>query len=146
MNRRGFNITEVIVALFILAIGFIAVARNAPVSQKGATVDKNRLTALRIARNIIDQVRSAPFGNPTNSAPFGLATSTLEGPVTLVGDSIEGNPVGFEFAVEKVFVDCKSSQNHGSVSVTVAWHQGVGQTNSAGNNSLTLTGGLTREP
>ena len=149
---RGFTIAEIILAMFIIVMGFLAVARILPGGHKGGTADKNRLIALRIARNVIDLVRSAPFGDPTRSAPYGALTTTLEGPVPLVGESLEGNKLGMEFAVEKVTVTIPPAGGvggpigYGTVSVTVTWHQSGGQTNSAGNNSLTVTGGIFREP
>ena len=140
-NARGFTIAEVIVAAFILTMGLFAVMKMAPTSQRGATVSKDRLIALRIARNTIDRVRSMPFE---------ANVSSLVGPVNLFGESIEGRPVNLEFAVKSVTKTIApgnvTPSGFGNVTVVIEWHQGVGNANSAGNSTLTMTGGITRDP
>ena len=68
MRNRGFSIAEVVVALMIISIGLIAAARINPTSYRGAAVTKNRLNAMRIARNVVEKVRTMPFAQATESA------------------------------------------------------------------------------
>ena len=145
MKKRAFTLIEVIVATFIVGMGFLAVVQLNPMGHRGGTVDKNRLIALRIARNVIDQARSMPFDT------LAANVATLEGPKYLNGEQIEGKTVGLEFAVEKVLVTTTGPASptpigYGNITVTVVWHQGVGKSNAAGNNTLTMTGGLMRVP
>ena len=148
MKKSGFSLAEVIVTAFIILIGFLAVAKMLPGSHRQGTVSKDRLIALRLARNVIDKVRSMPFPAAGANTPV----PSLQGPVSLMGESLEGKDIGLEFAVENVTttVPAKGASltepGFGTVSVTITWHQGVGNANAAGNSSLTMTGGLTREP
>lgn len=138
--KRGFTIIELIVACFIIVMGILAVSRLMSLGHRGGTVSKDRMLAIRLARNVIDKVRSMPFG---------ADPSSLRGPVPMLGESVEGKAVGLEFNVDNVTVAVPSGSTpvgFGTITVTVSWHQGVGQTNSAGNNSLTMTGGLSRDP
>jgi Tfp pilus assembly protein PilV len=127
---------EVIIAALIVVIGIFAAAQISPTTYQGATISKDRLIGLRLARNVIDAVRSAPFGaNPSH----------FEGPVAQVGESLEGRPIALEFQIDKVTVSIPSGADCGTVNVTVSWRQNVNSTGPS-RDSLILTGGVSREP
>jgi Tfp pilus assembly protein PilV len=139
--NRGFSLIEVALACFVVLMGFVAVAQINPMGSRGTVMSKERLTAQRIARNVIDEVRSRPFG---------ADPSALKGPVAMDGESVEGKAIGEEYSVSNVSLDIPSGGTtpvgFGTVSVTVTWRQSVGTTHGNGDNSLTMTGGLSREP
>lgn len=150
-SKRAFTLAEVIVAAFIITMGFFALGRILPEGKRGGVVDKNRLIALRLARNTLDTVRSHRFLDPNYVGP----TSTLVGPVGVVGESVEGRVLSNEFAIKSVTSQPAVAPapaaggtplSFANVTVTVEWHEGVARTNAAGNNSLTIVGGVTREP
>jgi prepilin-type N-terminal cleavage/methylation domain-containing protein len=135
MKRRGFTIIEIIMAVAIILVGVIAVARINPLAYRSSTLTKDHLTALRIARNVIERVRARPFG---------ADVTDLQGPVTVKGEAVEDNPVSQVYQVATVQTALGATS--GTVDVTVTWTEGTG-TGSAGTaKSLTLTGGLCREP
>jgi hypothetical protein len=162
--RRGFTVMELAVAMFVILVGFIAVARIVPNSYRGATVDKNRLIALRVARNVADKVASMPF-------PSSVLWSYLPDLQTLVnatvpvnstvpvsyvgGESVEGLAVSTQFFVTGAVVDIPAPNpptsltpvGFGNLTVTVEWVDVAGNAiPSSDRKSLTLTAGLSREP
>lgn len=136
--RRGFTILECVLAAGLVLIGFLAIAKINPMSYRGATLSREHLTAIRIARNVIEQVRSRPFGSDV---------SDLKGPQEMKGELVEGNAFTQPFKVESVNTTIAlPTSTCGTVSVTVSWREGTA-TGSAGiDKKVTLTGGLSREP
>ncbi|HEY3998656.1 MAG TPA: type II secretion system protein [Candidatus Xenobia bacterium] len=132
-KRRAFTLIECIIACFVVMCAFLCVASIIPVASHQAGADKNRLTALRVAQNVMSEVRSRPFGSSLGS---------LEGPVKIDGEVVEGHPVETEvFTVAHVTPTIPSGADYGTVAVTVTWLEGL-----KAPKSLTLTGGITREP
>ncbi len=147
MKRRGFNLAEVVMALFILLCGFLVVAKVNPIGAQGAAVSRDQLLAERIARNTLEAVRSRPFA----TTDF----SSLQGPVLEGEEATEGRKMGLEFAVKSVTVTRPTSPGTGGgmatptfaeATVTVEWRAAGGQENDAGNKSFTLTSGISDEP
>lgn len=141
-HSRGFNLIEVVMAMVIILCGFVVVAQVNPRNYQGAAVTKDRLIALRIARNVMEQVRCRPFGTA--------------GSLKIVvprDEMVEGSQQGLEYTVKAPVVTVgvappnSTPTGFGTVAVTVEWRDVAGsKTADQGTKELTLTGGLTREP
>jgi Tfp pilus assembly protein PilV len=146
-RRSGFSLAEVVMAMFILLCGFLVVAKVSPGGTQGVAMTRDQLLAERIARNLIERVRSAPF----QQTDF----SSLQGPLTMSNEVTEGRKMGLEFAVKSVTVNQPASPGgggavatptFGDITVTIEWRAIGGTENSAGNKTFTLTGGRMRDP
>lgn len=138
MRQRGFTLIEIILSVLIVAVGFLAVARINPFSYRGAELSKDHLAALRVARNVIEQVRALPFG---------ADPSSLKGDVTLSGEMVEGSTSNQTFKVENIQTSIPSATaGYGTVAVTVSWREGTATGSAGVQKTLVLTGGLSREP
>jgi prepilin-type N-terminal cleavage/methylation domain-containing protein len=139
--RRGFTLIECIVATFILAIGFVAVASLYPMAYRGATVSANHVAAMEIASGLLAHIRSSPYGNPVGS-PF-IDPESL----TVV---IEDAPTVVTFKKSITFArggtHADLSANADVATVTVTWTEGTGPASEGISKRVTLTGGVCREP
>lgn len=143
MRRRGFSLAEVIMAAFIILIGFIAVAKMAPSTARAANANRDRILAVRVGRNVIEQVRSRPFPAASSTTIH----DDLEKPVTFLRETVEGKATGLEFFVTDVNVNIPPGPpGYGNVTVRVEWRAAGGNTATNMTKSVVLTGGLTREP
>lgn len=132
-------------AMFILLCGFLVVAKVAPGTQ-GAAVSRDQLLAERIARNVIEQVRSKPFDQTD--------MSSLQGPVLMGQEVTEGRKMGLEFNVKSVVATANQPAGGGAtvlpvsgqITVTVEWRAVGGAEDDKGNKTFTLTSGRMREP
>ncbi len=138
MRRRpGFTLIECVIATFIVMLAVITVVSALPMAYRGASADKQRLTALRVAQDVIAQVQARPFG---------ADPSSLKGTVQPEGETVEGNALDSRYTIDTVAVDIPAGSDHGTVTVTIRWDEGSGVGSSRMSKALTLTGGVTREP
>jgi prepilin-type N-terminal cleavage/methylation domain-containing protein len=142
MSRRGFTLIECIFAAIIVLLGFLAVAKINPMSYKSAEVSRNRLDAIRAGRNVIEAVRSQPYG---------ASTKHLEVPYHMDGEMVEGNPTGEVFDIKNISVKPfgGAGQSAAEVAVTVQWTEGTAADNKGSTSvtkQLVVTGSINHEP
>lgn len=141
MRRRGFSLIECVVATFVLAVGFVAVASIYPMAHRGASVNANHVAAMQIASGVLAHIRSAPYGS--------TVSETCLSPETLVM-VIEGTPGAVTFSKEVTFQRGGSTADTNAVadvaSVTVTWTEGTKASSEGIRKSITVTGGVFREP
>ena len=145
MSRRAFTIMETILAMVIILLGFLAVARVLPNSHRATMMTKNHVTAMRIARNILDTVRSLPYGANVDSL------KTPAGDIILQ-EQIEDATTSITFKPDITFVSggnaAKLDQAADEVIVTIRWRElATGGTDAADTDKfISLRGGVTLVP
>lgn len=151
----GFTIIEILIAMGLVLTGIFALVRINPASYRGAELSKNHLTALRLARSVIEEVQSRPFGASVNDLKGqtllarGLPTDPTSGERVESDASLPGSPRTSEqgFVVSDVSVlGASSATQTAVVNVSVAWTEGTGDHSTGVSKQLSLQGGLRREP
>lgn len=142
MKRRGLTLIECILATFIVAVGFVAVASVYPLAFRGATLDANHVAAMQLASSTLSQIRALPYG--ATPAPGGTLS-----PVTRQ-TSNEDSTTQVTFNRTVTFERggaAASAQTAGDVArVTVTWIEGTGASGEATQKSVSVTGGVSRVP
>jgi hypothetical protein len=133
------TIVECLVAILVLVMGFLAVASCYPLSYREATFDKNRIEALSLAHDILNQVRSIPYGQQMSSK--------LTTPVSQT-DIIEGRTQKVVFYPSIAFLrgsdHSREDTSHSTdiCVVTVQWQEsGYGAPGNGGSPMPTSGGG-----
>lgn len=62
-KEKGFTIIEVLIAIFILSIGILAVVSMFTTSMKANQLGRNVTVANRLAQNLMEQVKTQTFSN-----------------------------------------------------------------------------------
>ncbi|HEY4001330.1 MAG TPA: hypothetical protein VGO93_20830 [Candidatus Xenobia bacterium] len=150
LTCSGFTVIECIVASTVIVLGFLAVASVFPASMRGAAADLNHTTAVRLAQNTLDAIRSHPFGTPlpanllyTTANPF-LASKVVEGSA--------GQATAFttEVAFQNGFADGSKpnpdDSNFDVAVVTVQWSEGTGRGAHPLDKMFVLERGISRVP
>lgn len=139
--RGGFSLIECIIATFVLAVGFVAVASMYPTAYRGATLNANHVAALEIANGVLNRIRSTPYGTtlaPDILAPESLNTmiENVDAPVTFTKTVkfARGGATAYKFAVSDV------------ATVTVSWNEGTGPGSAGRAKSISVVGGVSCEP
>lgn len=133
---RGFTIIEIVVSIGIVLLGMLMVARINPQGYRMAALSRDHLTALRLGRSVIEQVRSLPFG---------ASVDGLKGTYATTGDRVEGKSAEQAFTISSVTVD-GATAHAATVQVVVAWREGTGRGSAGVDKVITVQGGLCREP
>ena len=58
-SNRGFTIVEVMIALVLLAVGILVIARAFPVGQRHSTEDRLRTQAIQFANERLEQIAAS---------------------------------------------------------------------------------------
>ncbi len=82
-EERGFSLVEVLVALFVLFIALVALARTATVAFSDIGLTRQRQTANQIANGLVEEVRGLPY----DAVKLGLSTDHLAGDPGIVSCS-----------------------------------------------------------
>jgi prepilin-type N-terminal cleavage/methylation domain-containing protein len=155
LRPRGFTMIEIIIAMGLVLVGIFAVVKINPAGYRSAELSKNHLTALRLARSVIDEVRSRPFGASVSDLQGktylarGIPTDPSSGERVETDPSQPGSPRKSEqtFTLSDVAVSsASSSAQTGVVSVTVRWTEGTDDHSTGATKTISLQGGLCREP
>jgi len=83
-NKSGFTILEVLVAIFILAIGLLGVAALQTTAITGNTFSRDRTMGLQLAEEMVDRIRANAGNNP--GIYNGLNTAACAGANPVLGD------------------------------------------------------------
>ncbi len=146
-SRSGVTLMECLMSLVIILIGFFAIAKIFPNSQRASVVNRNQLTARRIAQNYISNIQSLPY-TPSRAtlAPF----QSPQGDVTF-DERVENSTTTVVYKPTISF-ETGNPGNLGqaadTVVVKISWRDPTGgPTDSMDTNkSITLRGGLTSAP
>lgn len=140
-RSRGLTLIECIIATFLLAVGFVAVASVFPLAYRGAVLDANHVTALQCASEVLAGVRNTPYG----SVPPARVTQ----PMT-VSTIVEGVARKTDFLPIVTFArGGQSAQIQAACDVaivTVRWTEGTGGSTPAVDKSVEVRGGVFRAP
>lgn len=139
--KKGMTLIECIIAVFLIAVAFTALAAVYPAVYRKSTQQENRFVAIAVAEGIIESVRALPYGSPI--------------PVTLMKDQtftrvIEGERKSAVFHIKSIsFLPSAGdapdpSSLASTVTVTVEWSEGTGASSGEATRSITLNGSLTR--
>jgi hypothetical protein len=125
-----------------------------PMSYRRATVSHNHTHALQVARNVLEALRARPFGMAfMPSLPSALADETY-------AEMVEGAADDDKEAKGPTYVTFKKTVSYSTgaciaagrpdgydvVTVTVKWREGTAGSSEGRDKSLTLSGGISREP
>lgn len=140
-RKRGLTLIECIIATFVLAVGFLAVASVYPLAYRGAVLDATHVAALQVASGTLAEVRTLPYGAPV--------PATMIDPLPIDGIS-EGVRTTTTFTREVHFTRGGTTADPGALSdvasVTVRWDEGTLAGGGAVHKSVTVTGGVCRVP
>lgn len=140
-RSRGLTLIECIIATFILAVGFLAVASVYPLAYRGAVLDATHVAALQVASATLAEVRTLPYGTPVP------ASMTDPLPVDGISEGVRTTTV---FTREVHFARGGTGANPGALSdvasVTVRWDEGTWAGGGAVHKFLTISGGVCRVP
>jgi type II secretory pathway pseudopilin PulG len=64
MRRRGFTLIESLIALSIVMFGFLVIMSVFVTGSRGATLNRNRMTAFVLADNLLEEFREHTYGAP----------------------------------------------------------------------------------
>ncbi len=115
-RHSGFTLLEVIIALFLFAIGILGVAAMQVRAIQGNSSGMRLTEATAQAQEILETVMAEPYANFIVAAPPTTTTTTV-GPYTITRD-INAMPVGSPF----------TSNDAIWVTATVTWREAAGNT------------------
>lgn len=138
---RGFTLIECIIGVFVVAVGFLAVASMYPTAYRGATLDLNHTMALQLASATLANVRAVPYGTaipataltPLNKEATNESSQTYV-TMTRTVTFVRGGATADANAISDVAV------------VTVTWTEGTGAGSAGVQKQIVLRGGVTRVP
>ena len=140
-RQRGLTLIECIIATFLVAVGFLAVASVYPLAYRGAVLDATHVAALQVAGATLADVRGLPYGTPLPAS----VTAPLQ-----VDGITDGVPTPVTFVREVRFARGGAIANPNALSdvaaVTVSWEEGTAAGSAGRTKSVTVTGGVTRVP
>ena len=113
-NERGFTLIEVLIAMFILMVGLLAVAKMQIQAMQGNAAAMRASEKTAIAQNFIDELSALDYTDPDNdppSADYELTEGTHTAPAGDVPDGIasvqwvvEEDPAGGETNTKRIRV------------------------------------------
>lgn len=129
---------EIVIAIGLIIFGIYAVVKVNPMGYREAIMSREHVTALRLARSVIEQARARPFGTSLDD---------LKGVYAASGEKVEGKESSTEFTVSRVTpIGVSDANRAGTIEVTVSWREGTGVGSAGVDKSLTLQGGIIRVP
>ena len=90
-DERGFTLVEAMVSMVILTIGLVALAELLAVTMRLQQLGRNETSAVRLAEDLMDQLRSAYFGE--------VGTEVGIDPRIVVGGSLTANVANYNDTV-----------------------------------------------
>lgn len=95
-RRKGFSLSEVLVAAFILMVGAVAVTQAVPAAMNANLTSRFESTAVTQAQMEMDQMLQQPitatsFTDPFSGSSFNLGNCGTPG--TIVGNTVKVNPI-----------------------------------------------------
>ncbi|HEY3998417.1 MAG TPA: prepilin-type N-terminal cleavage/methylation domain-containing protein [Candidatus Xenobia bacterium] len=150
LTGRGFTLIECIVACAVIVLGFLAVASVFPASMRGAAADLNHTTAVRLAQNTLDAIRSHPFGTALPANLLYTAANPFLAPKVVEGGAGQATAFTTEVAFQNGFADgSQPNPNDADFDVaviTVHWSEGTGSGAHTLDKTFVMEGGISRVP
>ncbi len=100
-NNKGFTINEILVALAVLAIGILGLAKMHIISITGISFNKDATKATAIAQRVIEEFKDLSFGTYPGSC---------------------GNTVESMSVTCSIFTDGVTPNRYNDVTVNVSWN------------------------
>lgn len=116
LNKRGLSLVEVMIALIIVLLVFLALMQTALVSIESNTVNILRDEAVSIAEMTMNELRNRPFDD------FNLDGAPDSDPLTFPAETINRsikNISNFPFNTETI-IDTLNADNK-QITITVTW-------------------------
>lgn len=141
-QNSGVTLIEIILAVYILAIVFAALAAVYPAVYRHSALSGNRFLAVRVSENIIETVKAVPWGKPVT--PFIRKDQHFS-------RLIDGSRQISIFKVRKISFDPPNATGDGPdpksrsalVTVTIEWIEGTGKSSEAVTQTYTTQGTIT---
>jgi Tfp pilus assembly protein PilV len=143
MKKKGMLLLECILAVFLLSAAFMALASVYPAVYRQAAQSKNRFLAVATAANLLESIRSLPYGSAV--------------PAHLLGERryeqvIEGVRADTAFQVKKIeFFPSDLSGTRpdpqslfSRVTVTIEWREGTSASHGGRTQRIVQSGVVTR--
>lgn len=142
-NFLGLTLIEIILAMFLIAVVFAALAAIYPAVYRHSTISKNRLLGMQVAHNVIESLRAVPWGKPVPD--FIKKEQKFD-------QLIEGVKTSVTYQIAKIEFDPPNSTNDGpdpksivcNVKVTVKWTEGAGGASEARTQTISASGTLSK--
>lgn len=132
MRQKGFSLLEVMIAVFVLAIGLLGVAGLQLVSMKSGQSAFLRSQATLLAYTIVDDIRA----NRTNASDYAIALSDTSSSASgLAGDAVD-DWLG-DLAAELPAGDGSVTVSGTRITVSVQWAD-KGPQSQSGTKTVTL--------
>ncbi len=122
MRRRGVNLIEIIIALFVAIFALVALIGVFSGNYKYSTMSRNRSVAAIVAHSLMDEVEAHPYGMKTPPEWKELDYR----PVSVY---IEGKPQDMTLHKKiewKGGFDGTTTEITDLVTITLSWREGVG--------------------
>jgi prepilin-type N-terminal cleavage/methylation domain-containing protein len=87
MNERGFTLAEVLIAAFIITIGFVGLLTALPVASFSIQEGKQLSTATFLANQKLEEARTMPWNSIPANDCLGLSATTSSAPTVPAGGS-----------------------------------------------------------
>jgi type IV pilus modification protein PilV len=84
-REAGFTIIEVLVAMFLLAVGVLGVATMADSANLVSDTAKARVGATNLAREVLEDARAFDYAELTGTVPAGGSSTTLQSDIVKIG-------------------------------------------------------------
>jgi type IV pilus assembly protein PilV len=81
LREAGFSLVEVLVAMFIVAMGILALAGLLQASTRYAKMSELRSTATLLANDIADRIRANPMGGAVGPGGYDLTDAAFPSPL-----------------------------------------------------------------
>lgn len=132
-NDKGFTLIEVLISVFLLSVGLLAVAAMQTTAMTGGTSSKNTTLSTQLAEEMVDRIRANGGVTPWvyHNLNTGSCTVNPVGDCNLWRDRLQSSELPGAIGTVTVVKDSPISWT-ATVTVTVTW--GI-----AGTKSTTVT-------
>jgi type IV pilus assembly protein PilV len=104
--EEGFTLIEIMIALVVMSIGLTALAAVQISAIRGNAFSKRMTTAVSIADEKLEQIKSSPYANILSESPIQITQSSME------------------FTRQVTVTDNSPLTNTKTINVTVNWSEG----------------------
>ena len=80
-RQAGFSLVEVLVAMFVVAMGILALAGLLQASTRYSKMSELRSTATLLANDVADRIRANPVGGELGAGGYDLTDKAFPSPV-----------------------------------------------------------------
>ncbi len=141
--KPGFTLLECIIAVFLIGAVLLALVSVLPRVHRQAAQGKNRFLAAATAANILEEIRSLPYGRPVPDAV--RRDRKFEQVVEGVRTEVVFRLRGLEFSPSNLQGNGPDPRSVSSrISLTLEWEEGTGASSENKRQILSLSGAVTR--